>query len=460
MKGKTKKRMALFLAAVMAVSATACGNSNSGGKNETAPPTKSQESEAVKEAKMETDSVDEDKVITFWNIATEDPDKSIMNYAVEQFNKNTTSGYRVETVAVQNDNYKEKLVIAMSSGECPDMYTSWTGGPLVEYIESGFAQPLDGLFEESGMSERLMEGAVAQGTYDGHVYGIPVINVSVTGLFYNKDIFEKYNLSEPKTLEELEVVCDTLVSNGITPFALANLEKWVGSYYYMYLATRYGGLDAFKNAASGTGSFEDECFVKAGETIRDWVKKGYFPEGVNSLSWNDGMAKQLFYQEKAAMMLTGSGMSSVFMNDSEEFFNKLSWIPFPIEADSDIDPTLMIGTLGDQFVSFNCTGEKLAAALECVSYYSTAEGSKFMAEKGKIPPVKGIETQISNPLLKTVIENANKASNVQLYYDQYLPPAVAQVHLDTLQEVIGLTMEPAEAAKKMQEANQAYLAGK
>ena len=46
----------------------------------------------------------------------------------------------------QNDNYREKLIIAMSSGECPDMYTSWTGGPMIEYIESGFAQPLDDLF--------------------------------------------------------------------------------------------------------------------------------------------------------------------------------------------------------------------------------------------------------------------------------------------------------------------------
>ena len=160
------------------------------------------------------------------------------------------------------------------------------------------------------------------------------------------------------------------------------------------------------------------------------------------------------------MMLTGSGMSSVFMNDSEEFFNKLGWFPFPVAEGVDTDPTLMIGTMGDQFISFNCTGEKLEAAFECVTNYSTPEGAQFMVDKGKIPPVKGIEEKVSNPLLKTVIEYANKASNVQLYYDQYLPPAVAQVHLNTMQEVFGLTMEPAEAAKQMQKANQDYLAEK
>ena len=43
-------------------------------------------------------------------------------------------GYTVNQVAIQNDTYKEKLVIAMSSGECPDMYSSWSGGPMYEYI--------------------------------------------------------------------------------------------------------------------------------------------------------------------------------------------------------------------------------------------------------------------------------------------------------------------------------------
>ena len=81
-----------------------------------------------------------------------------------------------------------------------------------------------------------------------------------------------------------------------------------------------------------------------------------------------------------------------------------------------------------------------------------------MVDKGKIPPIKGIEDQITNPLLQKVVKAANEASNMQLFYDQYLPPAVAQVHLDTLQEVFGLTMEPEEAARRMQEANEEYLA--
>ena len=63
----------------------------------------------------------DDKEITYWNIAVESPDKDIVTAAVDKFNKETKSGYTVNQVAIQNDTYKEKLVIAMSSGECPDM---------------------------------------------------------------------------------------------------------------------------------------------------------------------------------------------------------------------------------------------------------------------------------------------------------------------------------------------------
>ena len=36
------------------------------------------------------------------------------------------------------------------------MYTSWSGGPMNEYIDSGYAQPLDDLYEEYGLKDIYM----------------------------------------------------------------------------------------------------------------------------------------------------------------------------------------------------------------------------------------------------------------------------------------------------------------
>lgn len=432
------KLMSLSLAAVMSVSLAACGSG--GGESE--------------------GGSDSDKTITYWNIGTEGADKAALEYAVNAFNENTDSGYQVEMVAIQNDNYKERLVVAMSSGECPDMYTSWSGGPMNEYIDSGFAQPVDNLYEEYGLNDIFMEAATAQASYNGHIYAVPTYNVSLAGIFYNTEIFDEYNLEVPTTLSELEAVCDTLVENGITPFALANGPKWTGSMYYQCLVARYAGLEPFRAAVDGSGSFEDECFRWAGEKIQEWVQKGYFPEGVNSLDEDAGQAKQLIYQESAAMMLTGSWYTGTFSTDSPEFYEKMDWFSFPAVDGSDADTSIQIGTIGDQFVSFNCEGEKLDAAFECASYYASDEAQQVMVENGKIPPTKDAESLVTDPISKKVLEAANNASSTQLWWDQYLAPEVAQVHLDTCQELFGLTMTPEEADAQLQAAMEEYNADK
>ncbi len=398
----------------------------------------------------------ESKEILFWNIATESPDKDIMEYAVDQFNKNTDSGYTIKMVPTQNDTYKEKLVIAMSSGECPDIYTSWSGGPMNEYIKSGFAQPIDDLFNASQLPDKIMDAAVAQASYDGKIYSVPIINVSISGVFYNKEMFEKYKLEVPKTISELEKVCEVFVQNGITPFALANSSKWTGSMYFMNLAARKGGLEPFQKAVDGSGSFEDDSFIYAGQKIQEWVKKGYFPEGVNSLSEDDGQAKQLMYQESAAMLCCGSWYTGTFQADSPDFYKKIGWFSFPAVDGSAADASIQIGTVGDQFISFNCTGDKLKAAFEFVTYYANDDTVQLMVDKGKIPPVKNVGDLITDPVTKDILTAANTASSTQLWYDQYLPPAVAQTHLDTCQEIFGLTMTPEDAATKLQQSMEEY----
>ena len=453
MKKRMKKLAALSMAVLMAASLAACGSS--GGDSSTG-----ETAEGTTTENAGGGSGDESKEIVYWNVATESPDKDIVQAAVDKFNAETESGYTVTSIPTQNDTYKEKLVVAMSSGECPDMYSSWSGGPMFEYIDSGFAQPVDDLFNASEIKDKLMEAAIAQGTYNDHIYGIPYLNVSLAGIFYNKEMFDQYGLTEPETLADLENICATLKENGITPFALANGSKWTGSMYFMSLAARYGGLEPFQNAVAGEGKFTDECFIQAGEKIQEWVNAGYFPEGVNSLSEDDGQAKQLMYQETAGMLLCGSWYTGTFASDSEEFYQKIGWFPFPAIEGSDADPLIQIGTVGDQFISFNCTGDKLAAAFECAEDHLSDDVMKVTIEKGKIPPVNGVDAQLTDPITKEIIEAANNAPEIQLWYDQYLPPAVATAHLDGLQEVFGLTKTPQEAQESMQAAMDEYLSTK
>ena len=73
--------------------------------------------------------------------------------------------------------------------------------------------------------DRVLEDATAGVTVDGKVYGI-VYNALYQGVYYNRALFEKYNVAIPTTQEELQQAIDTFNEAGITPFASHFVDGW------------------------------------------------------------------------------------------------------------------------------------------------------------------------------------------------------------------------------------------
>ena len=475
---KQRRRIAMLLAVVFTVALLAgCGagtptpaqssvaaESSAPAKESTEPAASSAAPEAS--APAADDGIlkvpSQDMTITLWDIATEDPANSIQQGAVDRFmadNPNVT----VETNHIQNDTYKQKLVVAMSSGQCPNMYIHWGGGPMNEYIDSGFAVPVTDLFEQYNQVP-FLQAAIAQCTYKDELFAIPYSSIAGAGFFYNKTIFEKLGLQVPNTISELEAAAATLKSNGYTPFSLANQSKWTGSMYFMYLATRYGGVDEFNKAAAGTGSFTSDAFMYAAEKIQEWVKAGYFPDGVNSLSADDGQDRQLMYTEEAAMMLHGSWQTSAMKNDSDEWYTtNIGYFGFPKHDSSTAEQNIVVGTsIGNGFC-FN-TGDDADLLKACfvlaTQYYNGETYRQEMLDTGSIPSIEGMGDNITDSCMQQVWKDFSSAANVQLWYDQYLPPEVGEAHKNTCQEIFGLIKTPEQANQELQDAMSKYLAEK
>lgn len=456
MKSSAKRVLAALLSTTMIATMVAGCSDQKPAEN---PPAESKDTPAAESKDEPAAPSGEAKEIIFWNISTEGLGQKINDDAVQRYNDTANTGYKITSVATQNDQYKQKLTVAMSSGQCPNIYTHWSGGPMNEYIDSGFAVDISSYMEKDGFKDQFLDAAIAQSTYKDKLYAVPFQNCSVAGVFYNKEMYEKYSLTVPKTLAEFEKNCDTLKENGIIPFALANASKWTGSMYFMYFASRMGGLEPFNEAVAGTGSFENDAFKYAGEKVQDWVDKGYFPEGVNGLDEDAGQAKQLMYTEEAAMQLHGSWMIGTYKTDSEEFYQKMGWFPFPAIEGGIEDTSIIVGTIGDNFLSFYPADDAmLDASFEFAKFYTDETADKIRIDGGNIPPKKGVE--VTDPIMKQVFDAVQNASSVQLWYDQYLPPAVTDVHLSTCQELFGKTMTPEDADKKFQAAMQEYLATK
>lgn len=454
---KKKQVLALTLTVAMIASLTACGAQPTEGTTTATDAAATTAAADTTAAAGDAAAKSDDKTITFWNCGTDDPDKTLWQMAADWYNTNESpkSGYTVETVSTTNDQYKQKLSVAMSAGECPDMYTHWSGGPMIEYINSGYAQDITDLMTSSGTKDLYIDGAINQASYNDKIYAVPVLNDSVSVFFYDKQMWADKGYEVPKKIADLETLCDKMVADGVTPFALANSSQWTGSMYYMYLVARSGGASIISDAYAGTGSLVCDATEYAGTTIEDWVKKGYFPEGVNSLSADDGEDRALLYQG-AGMMLHGSWSVGSIKSENPDFYKNLGCFAFPTLDGSSADQSIVVGTLGDNFISFNCTGEKLQEAFKVAQYYSTQEWEDKAIENGKVPPLKTATSE--EPAWKDILSVLNGASSVQLWWDQYLPSAVADVHKSASQKLFDCSATPEDVAKEQQDALDEYLA--
>ena len=476
------KLLAIALAATMAATSLAgCGSSApattetpaaSGAETTTTTDSASTEAAAGKQTdgKNLPELTTEPMTITLWDISTEDPNKSISEGAVQRFMADYPN-ITVNQVHQQNDNYKQQLVAAMSSGQCPNIYCHWGGGPMAEYYKSGYANDITDMYAKYDHPE-FVDAAVAQSTYDGKMLAIPFSGLTGCDIFYNKTIFADLGLEVPTTIDELEAVCEKLKENGIIPFSLANASKWTGSMYYMYLVARHSGnaeFDAAYTQENG-GSFTSPAFIYAGEKIQDWVKKGYFPDGGNSLSADDNQDRALLYDGSAAMMLHGSWQVGGIKSDNEDWYNEnIGVFRFPEDSEAKaagVPQNVEIGTAIGMGLTFNCFKEDGsvdqdmldACYVLATQYFNDDTYNAEQVAAGTVPSIKGFNENIDDPNNKYIIDEFFKASNVQLWYDQYLPASVTEVHKNCMTELFGLEKTPEEIGKEQDAAMQKAIA--
>lgn len=108
------------------------------------------------------------------------------------------------------DGYVDALNVIMSSGNLPDLISTWSADWVENYIRQKALQPLDDVLKKYGQDllKNIPQEAWKAVTFDGKIYAIPGMN-SVFGdeIFYiRKDWLDNLGLQVPKTLDEYKAV--------------------------------------------------------------------------------------------------------------------------------------------------------------------------------------------------------------------------------------------------------------
>lgn len=397
------------------------------------------------------------KRITFWHIQTNEVTRSVTEDAVGRFEADHEDA-AVKTVPIKNDLFKQKLSQEMAAGSPPDVFHTWGGGMLKSFVDNRRVLDLTAVVEADNLTRRILPAALDIATIDGKVYAVPT-DVAVVVMWYNRTLFEKHGVRVPQTFDELTSACAKLRSAGVIPIALGNKDKWPGAFYFIYLSNRIGGSKPFADAAGRTrgGSFQHRSFIEAGRRLQQLVRLPAFNNGINVLSYDD--ARDLFFNEKAAMILMGTWILADLKSDAAElpegspdFLEKVDCFAFPLVEGGTGKPGAILGGINAAYaISARCAWPEDAFALlkELVSDTTTLR----WAQTGRIPALKA--EQVSAILDRNTLKAARflfAAPELQLYYDQYLPPKLSEAHKSTTQSLFAGTMTPEQAAREMENA--------
>jgi raffinose/stachyose/melibiose transport system substrate-binding protein len=389
--------------------------------------------------------------IRWWHIQTNQTEAAFWQSLVDQFvaeNPHVT----FEITILENEAFKSRLVTVMQAGDPPDIFQSWGGGVLWTFAEAGLvrniAPELEGEWRDTFAAQAALELYGRNGEY----YGVPWTWGAV-GMFYNRALFAQAGLdpdNPPQTWTDFIGAVEALQAAGITPIALGERDKWPGHFWWVYLAIRLGGEQAFLDAYNRTGSFTDEPFVQAGEYLEQLVALNPFPEGYLGLGYGDQAS--LFGNGLAAMELMGQWGPSVQAANSESgqgIGEDLGWFPFPVVEGGAGNPDDVLGG-GDGFaVGANAPDE----AVEFLRFLTSAQNQRAGAQIWIVPVVKGVDDVFeANPILARIVEARNDAPYFQLYYDQFLPPAVGAMVNDAVEAIFAGVASPEEAAAMIEES--------
>lgn len=384
--------------------------------------------------------------IEWWHQNTNEPEGAFWEQIANEYME-ANPNVNIEITVLENEAFKSRIVTVMQSGEPPDLFQSWGGGVLWEFARAGLVRDISPELEGEWRDSFSAQAALELYGLDGAYYGVPWTWGAV-GMFYNKALFAEAGLdpdNPPATWDEFLSAVQALKDAGITPIALGEGERWPGHFWWVYLAIRLGGEDAFLAAYNRDGSFTDEPFVQAGEYLQQLIDLDPFPDGYLGLSYPDQAA--LMGNGEAAMELMGQWAPGTQVGNSESgegLGEDLGWFAFPAIPEGAGGADDVLGG-GDGFaVGVNAPDE----TIDFLKYITSADVQRRGADVWIIPTVGEAEDALADDLiLSQIIAARNNAPYFQLYYDQFLPPAVGGAVLDATEALFAGMASPEDAAQ-------------
>lgn len=272
-------------------------------------------------------SFSQDVTVTWWyESVTPDNLKAMEENLVKPFEE-SHPGIKIEII-VKNQ-LQEVLRTAIIAGQGPDIIMTMGPAEANRYASAGYLLPLDEYLEKTGLLEEIPKMFLEVGKVGGKIYSIPKTMESM-GVIYNKTLFEKYGLKEPKNRQEWLELNNSVKAQGILPIGAGNANwKPTNEHYVTLYLNHYAGPENVYKALKGELRWDDTLFVEAIEMLKTDFEK-YWPKYEIYSVLNPEDFVPMVSMGQSAMFLVGTwGFQWVIDPDYWPSDDEFGWFPFP-----------------------------------------------------------------------------------------------------------------------------------
>jgi raffinose/stachyose/melibiose transport system substrate-binding protein len=382
----------------------------------------------------------DENTVSIWS--WRDQDKELWEKVQKKLNeagKDITIDFRSVTAT----QYDASLQTAMNGEEGPDILTLRGGAGIEKYAEPGQIVALDD--QVPGLKD-FSEGTLSQVDLDGEVFAVPFA-VQTSQFFYNKEIFDKYNLSEPKTWDDLVQIMKTLKEEGVTPMSVSGREGWALNLIADSVGATHLGDEWVKGLIDGQNKYSDPEFVDVLTRINDL--KQYFQDGFMAAGYQD--MQTAFAQGQTAIIMDGIWGVKALMEQNPDL--KMGSFMSPPETEGEPEG---IYAFVDGGYGLNAESKNQEAAIEVLKFAATEDFGQFYTDTfGEISAYPGIEPSNPTEMLSQAMERFEKNSINYLF--RIRSPfdsgelAIGTILASGMQELLGDKKSPQELADSLQD---------
>lgn len=348
---------------------------------------------------------------------------------------------------------KTTLKLALSGNNPPDVVEANQGYPdMVSFVKAGMLLPLDSYAQAYHWGDRYpasllnLNRVSADGAHfgEGKLYGISQMGEYV-GVYYNKQKLKALGVQPPKTWSDFTADLAKAKKQGQLPIQFGNLDKWPAIHTFGVLQGQSAGKQAVRNLVFGTGGkWTDPATVKAAGTLQDWAKKGYFPQGVNGIGYDD--SNKHFAAGQGVFLITGTWAAADLKGPMG---SKLGLMVPPSSTGSPV-------TTGGESLAFSVTSKSKHAELAAayLNFLTNAHADNVMTQTGNLPAVPSSAAQhlpadSVDGQMVAGWKQISKANGLVPYLDYSTPTFYDTITAD-LQLLIGGQTSPKDFTKTLQ----------